>query len=604
MADPEGGCLVARAVPCALPKTQVNDEDITSKLEKLSVNDIPEEEKKKQHRKEINNISPADYVTLQSIRSSALAKKTNTTSKFGRGGAALYADLLNKSEEKKEGKEEDEKNKKIPVEKAEDVEKLKNKENDEKKDDDKEESDGELLPRGPVRSAHVPYAHHPYMYGSIPYGTAAQSTVEDYSAYSAYGSGYECGSSWQDSPESMGYISNSTTPDTVLSQDMGYSSSPPRQTPFTDHSMSPADLNRLLNSSELPDALSDFILKYSRRYTATEKKDKDELALTRPDSTDSGCDSPLSAGSAPHNSPCAPRGGVSGPLTPPFNQRGSPRKEGHRAAKEKLRSLITDTDMDAAWAWTCKCMQYAPGALSYQDNDRDTLLHIVTIHTDLAKIYALVEQQLKTNYPRDAKPFDLPNRFHETPLFLAVEKRRAEVVAYLLEAGANPNAQTLRPERECAIHYAASRGMNEIVKTLCSNTVTDVNKMNGMGSTALLCAIRNHGVLDEESRSIIDNKETIRELLRSDADAFVADATNGKTVIHYAVERMNAELIEIFKEFLSEEKMTELVNVADLCGETPMQLLQQQRAENPQAQQLRSNLFLTLTICGAEIKRD
>ena len=61
------------------------------------------------------------------------------------------------------------------------------------------------------------------------------------------------------------YFSNSTTPDTIHSE-VGYNSgSPPRQSPFTDHSMSPADLNRLLNSTELPDPLADFILKYSRR---------------------------------------------------------------------------------------------------------------------------------------------------------------------------------------------------------------------------------------------------------------------------------------------------------------------------------------------------
>ncbi|CAJ0565741.1 unnamed protein product, partial [Mesorhabditis spiculigera] len=512
-----------------------------------------------------------------------------------------------KKEAKKDVKKEEEKN-------EEPVGDKKKEDDDEKKTDDKEEDEekkekteegeeGELLARGPVRSGHAAYGHHPYMY-RIPYGTAAQTVVEDYSAYSAYGGGYECGSSWQDSPESLGYISSSTTPDTVQS-DMGYSSSPPRQSPFTDHSMTTADLNRLLDSNELPDALSDFILKYSRRYTAAEKKEHDEDELKhRPDSTDSAYDSPLSAGSAPHNSPGAPRGGVSAPLTPPYNHRGSPRKEGQRAAKEKLRALISDSDMDSAWAWTCKCMQYAPGALSHQDNDRDTLLHIVTIHTDLAKIYALVEQQLKTNYSRDAKPFDLPNRFHETPLFLAVEKRRAEVVAYLLEAGAHPNSQTLRPERECAIHYAASRGMSDIVKILCSNPETDVNKLNGMGSSALLCAIRNHGAMDEEQRQIIDNKDTIRELMRAGADPMLVDATNGKTVIHYAVERMNAELIELFKEFLNEPQMTELVNQGDLCSETPMMLLQQQRAENPQAQQLRSNLFLTLTICGAEIKRE
>ena len=45
-------------------------------------------------KKPSKTADPADFVTLQSLRSSALARKTNTTSKFGRDGAALFADLL------------------------------------------------------------------------------------------------------------------------------------------------------------------------------------------------------------------------------------------------------------------------------------------------------------------------------------------------------------------------------------------------------------------------------------------------------------------------------------------------------------------------------
>jgi hypothetical protein len=104
-------------------------------------------------------------------------------------------------------------------------------------------------------------------------------------------------------------------------------------------------------------------------------------------STDSGCDSPMSAGSAPQRSPAAPRGGQSGPGTPAdLNRHQSqtsalfkaivPKKhmtgmDGSRTAKERLRTMINQADMDEAWAWTCKCTQYCPGALYYRDPDGD-----------------------------------------------------------------------------------------------------------------------------------------------------------------------------------------------------------------------------------------
>jgi len=45
--------------------------------------------------------------------------------------------------------------------------------------------------------------------------------------------------------------------------------------------------------------------------------------------------------------------------------------------------------------------------------------------------------------------------------------------------------------------------------------------MNGMGLTPLLCAVRNHGVLEEESQSLINNIPTIQALLRFNADPLI-----------------------------------------------------------------------------------
>ncbi|VDK62344.1 unnamed protein product, partial [Cylicostephanus goldi] len=162
--------------------------------------------------------------------------------------------------------------------------------------------------------------------------------------------------------------------------------------------------------------------------------------------------------------------------------------------------------------------QFAPGTLTHQDDDRDTLLHIVITHHDLAKIYSLVEQQLKLDNVKDQRPFDVPNRYNETPLFLAVQQQLKEVVAYLLEVGADPNVQTLRPEREGALHYAAARGMKDIVEILCATRGLRINQLNGRGQTALHCAIASHGVIDERSQKIVDNRDIIVTLLKAGAD--------------------------------------------------------------------------------------
>lgn len=107
-------CLVARAVPGSLPPTNnenalmtaANSVDaLTDNLKKLTVQNSTSVSASntsgttKKSSRTGDTITPADFVTLQSLRSSALAKKTNTTSKFGRDGANLFADLLATSEE-------------------------------------------------------------------------------------------------------------------------------------------------------------------------------------------------------------------------------------------------------------------------------------------------------------------------------------------------------------------------------------------------------------------------------------------------------------------------------------------------------------------------
>lgn len=103
MSSPNGTCLVARAMPCTLPPSDAGI-CIADKLNTMSVNDKPTETNsiKKKNKRLVDDISPADFVTLQTLRSSALARKTNTTSKNNRGGAVLFSDLINNRDRKKD----------------------------------------------------------------------------------------------------------------------------------------------------------------------------------------------------------------------------------------------------------------------------------------------------------------------------------------------------------------------------------------------------------------------------------------------------------------------------------------------------------------------
>lgn len=107
--EKSGTCLVARAIPSKIPAKEVKPDEadiLVEGIKKMTVSvkspttktsPIQTATTVTKERKSLragDAISPTDFITLQSLRSSALAKKTNTTSKFGRDGANLFADLL------------------------------------------------------------------------------------------------------------------------------------------------------------------------------------------------------------------------------------------------------------------------------------------------------------------------------------------------------------------------------------------------------------------------------------------------------------------------------------------------------------------------------
>uniref|UniRef100_A0A0K0FIM7 ANK_REP_REGION domain-containing protein n=1 Tax=Strongyloides venezuelensis TaxID=75913 RepID=A0A0K0FIM7_STRVS len=519
-------------------------------------------------------------------------------------------------------------------------------------------SDKELISRGPVRQ-HRSYnsAYHPYgsnlssptiQCGNIPQNVLTTSSYArnqqnigniDYNVNNRYyqmnyNSQLEYASSTPDSCISDNSFS-STSPFGNTSNDYKSNCNSNESSPSTSVSISE---NTKEAGSEIPEYLSDFILKYSKRYSKSDYDNDDEIEESfsntknaislqpndqntvnrsdedlRSSSTDSGVDSPLAARSVPNHSPAAPRASFSNPHTPNNNillndlipAFHAIKAAGHnnlilsipssRPYKDELRSLINDKDMDEAWAWLFQFLQESPSKFYQQDQDQDTLLHIVTFHLDYAKIFALVEQMIKYSTD-DFKLYDVPNKFNETPLFIAIEKRELLIVNYLLEINADPNIKNCRPERDAPLHFAAARGLNDIVIALCKSRLININMLNGMGLSPLMCAIKNHKAVDEDTGYIVDNRLVIKTLLEYGADPFVCDSTNGKTAIHYSVEYQSPEIIETIKECIDEERMTELVNIPDYSNEKPMNFI---NIYHQIPQDIQKALYLVLLTCNA-----
>ncbi|KIH66491.1 hypothetical protein ANCDUO_03181 [Ancylostoma duodenale] len=91
------------------------------------------------------------------------------------------------------------------------------------------------------------------------------------------------------------------------------------------------------------------------------------------------------------------------------------------------------------------------------------------------------------------------------------------------------------------------------------------------------------------------------------------DARSGRTVVHYAIETMDPQIIEVIaltirfakfyvlKNNVEEESWTELVNLADFNQEKPMDMFKAGRSLS-QNESARSEIFMTLLISGARIQ--
>uniref|UniRef100_A0A1I8EK63 ANK_REP_REGION domain-containing protein n=1 Tax=Wuchereria bancrofti TaxID=6293 RepID=A0A1I8EK63_WUCBA len=526
-------------------------------------------------------ISPSEFVTLQRLRSNALACRTSTTIKTSRHNSTLFDDLINSdaAEKNKRKYEKDEKSvgdvevilseKAIAASPSRFAVKDDGKQTEpvlEKAKEPSFEKSVVLLARGPVRNLRntvVGYAPYTSRNSCV---TEPQNFDRNTENYNAVQCSFENSAFSTIGPDLIQFASTScstptsSTPNTVQSGlGCGPSGTLHQVSLSLEQTISyPGDV---VDNTQLPEDLSDFILKYSQEYTTKVQSSKSGISARSRNSSISDSNNQTNFDS---------------PL---------------------YRILVEDNCVSPlsakTWAWSCKCIQELEGALCYQDQDGDSLLHIVILHMDLPKIYALVEQMLKAEDICTQRAFDLPNATFETPLYLAVQKNNSEVVAYLLEAGANPNHQTASSGQQTSLHYAASNGMIEIVEILCASGKADINMPNGMGQTPLLCAVKEHGIRPRKTEPCVDNSLTILCLLKYGANPMNTDL-RGNNILHYAVNSLDADLIE---SCVDEETITKLANKENICGETPLEILHCESERHDE--ELRSNVFISLLRCGA-----
>uniref|UniRef100_A0A5S6QGE1 ANK_REP_REGION domain-containing protein n=1 Tax=Trichuris muris TaxID=70415 RepID=A0A5S6QGE1_TRIMR len=356
--------------------------------------------------------------------------------------------------------------------------------------------------------------------------------------------------------------------------------------------------------NELPDGLCDFILKYSRKYQSQSlgfgREPFPQIARDCKAFVDHS--SPLSANSCGDSSPGAPVNTQTASVCASTTSAAEERKVRHpssglhqqrqnepkakaatqvtacsknsgTSARQLLRKSIDGKSLENAWAWAIKCELTHPGLLYETDHDGDSMLHIAVWQKNISYIYALTEVMLKTRGKSRPKPFDLLNKWNETPLYFAVVKKMTDVVRYFVEYGAKANVQSKNTGNDSVLHYAASNGLTEILKVLCSGLDVDLNQRNDSGMTPLHSAVKSHAVADEQAQTAPDNLSVVKLLLNSNVDPVCQDS-KGKTIIHYCVEKMDVELLQLVFENVDKEVISRLIDAKTVDGMSALELLE------------------------------
>ncbi|XP_076457649.1 uncharacterized protein LOC143291592 isoform X2 [Babylonia areolata] len=187
--------------------------------------------------------------------------------------------------------------------------------------------------------------------------------------------------------------------------------------------------------------------------------------------------------------------------------------------------------------------------LQFQDSEGDTYLHVSVCKADGNMVQALLERMSRENLQT---MINTQNLMRQTPLYLAVSANSPEMVALLIQYGADVNvfaehtrADGRTKEVKAALHCAASHGQSYLptLQALLAAKELNIDLVNSDGHTALHCAILEHGKVGVEG-GIINNLPIIQVLIKHGADPNAQGKKSGKTALMYALESRDLSLIE------------------------------------------------------------
>ncbi|CAG0893183.1 unnamed protein product [Cyprideis torosa] len=159
-----------------------------------------------------------------------------------------------------------------------------------------------------------------------------------------------------------------------------------------------------------------------------------------------------------------------------------------------------------------------------QPDTSDSLPHLCALHSLEDAALFLLQHGAQTRHL---------NRKGESVLHLASERGLCSLITALLEAGANPNAQSAA-KGETPLHLALQKGEEEAVKTILKCGVNGLIPLNVEirdkdGRTPLGLALE------------LGNYEIARELVRLGASMTSTDPATGDTLLHSTLRKANEE---------------------------------------------------------------
>ncbi|XP_071957442.1 uncharacterized protein [Antedon mediterranea] len=239
------------------------------------------------------------------------------------------------------------------------------------------------------------------------------------------------------------------------------------------------------------------------------------------------------------------------------------------------------SNVSAIMDWEQEVNRLSIECLMEQDaEDKDTCLHVVVTQGrgDLAVAIAKKLSKVKG-------ALDIQNKLGQTPVFLATVVNMPFLVRDLIQLGADPSIKD--NSGSTPLHYAAMKGFTEVVTNVYYGLQStphqhllqefNVDLKDYEGKTALHYAIEHHGktetvfTADSQCASQVQvwNKELVELLFFMNASTTGQDGKSGKTPLHYAVENLKLDLIDLI---LEHDQTSECVNKGTFSQCTPLHL--------------------------------